>query len=269
MANIPSLMELLKTGMHFGHQESRWHPKMKPYIFGARSGIHIINLEITQEKLKAALEYAKGVAARGGIIMFVGTKRQAQEVVKREALRAGMPYVSERWLGGTLTNFSVIHATIKRYRDLMKRRASGDIAEKYTKKEQLMIDREIEEMEERVGGISQLDKLPEVVFILDLKYEKTAYLEAVTKHVPVIALVDSNVNPEDVAWPIPGNDDAVRAIAMVFTLLADAIIEGKANPVVPPAPIVRVAAVAPAPVAAPAAVELSSTAASETEKAAS
>ncbi|TAK05398.1 30S ribosomal protein S2 [Patescibacteria group bacterium] len=252
MANIPSLMELLKTGMHFGHQESRWHPKMKPFIFGARGGIHIINLEITQEKLKAALEYVKGVAARGGTVMFVGTKRQAQEIVKREALRAGVPYVSERWLGGTLTNFPMIHATIKRYRDLMKRRASGDIAEKYTKKEQLMIDREIVEMEERVGGISELDKLPDAVFILDLKYEKTAYTEAITKRVPVIALVDSNVNPEDVAWPIPGNDDAVRAIDMVFRLLADAVLEGKANPVAPPAPPVRVAVAAPAPIAAPA-----------------
>ncbi len=267
MANIPSIMELLKTGMHFGHQESRWHPKMKPFIFGARGGIHIINLEITREKLKAALEYAKGVVARGGNVMFVGTKRQAQEIVKREALRCGMPYVSGRWLGGTLTNFSVIHATIKRYRDLLKRRASGELAEKYTKKEQLMIDREIEEMEERVGGISQLDKLPDAIFILDLKHEKTAYLESVTKRVPVIALVDSNVNPEDVTWPIPGNDDAVRAIDIVFRLLADAVLEGKANPVTPPAPAVRnvvaPTAAAPAePVSAPAA-------SSETEKIAS
>ncbi len=247
MPNVPSLMELLKTGMHFGHQESRWHPKMKPFIFGARNGIHIINLEITQERLKAALEYAKGVAARGGTIMFVGTKRQAQEIVKREALRCGMPYVNGRWLGGTLTNFSIIHATIKRYRDLMKRRAAGELAEKYTKKEQLMIDREIEEMEERIGGISQLDKLPDAIFILDLKHEKTAFLEAVTKRIPVVAIVDTNVNPDEVAWPIPGNDDAVRAITTVITLLADAVLEGKANPVAPP-----VRAVSVAPAAAPA-----------------
>ncbi len=258
MPNVPSLLELLKTGMHFGHQESRWHPKMQPYIFGARNGIHIINLEITQEKLKAALEYAKGVVSRGGVIMFVGTKRQAQDVVKREALRCGMPYVSGRWLGGTITNFSVIHATIKRYRDLLKRRAAGELAEKYTKTDHLMIHREIEEMEERVGGFSQLDKLPDAMFILDLKHEKTAYLEAVTKHIPVIALVDTNVNPEDVSWPIPGNDDAVRAISTVFTLLADAVLEGKANPAAPP---VRAAAVEAAPAVAEKPVELSSTAA--------
>lgn len=254
---------MLKAGMHFGHQESRWHPKMQPFLFGSRNGVHIINLEITREKLTAALEYTKTVASRGGTILFVGTKRQAQEVVKREADRCGMPYVNERWLGGTLTNFSVIHATIKRYRDLLKRRASGDLADKYTKKEQLVIDRDIEEMERRVGGIAALDKLPDAIFILDIKHEKTAYLESITCKIPVIAAVDSNVNPDQVAWPIPANDDAVRSINMLFTLLADAVLEGKANPVVvtPPAkavvqplvaPVAAVAPVVAAPEAAPA-----------------
>lgn len=253
MANIPSLVDMLKAGMHFGHQESRWHPKMQPYIFGTRNGVHIINLEMTQEKLKAALEYAKGVASRNGTVLFVGTKRQAQDMIKQEAERCGMPYVNERWLGGTLTNFQVIHATIKRFRDLKKRRESGDLAEKYTKKEQIVIDREIEEMDTRVGGISALDKLPEAIFILDIKHEKTAYLEALAKKIPVIALVDTNVNPDEVAWPIPANDDAVRSITLITGLLADAILDGKMNPAVPAGEAPRAAHAEPvvAPVVAP------------------
>lgn len=217
---------MLKAGLHFGHQVSRWHPKMQPYIFGARNNVHILNLEITQDKLRTALGYVRDVASRGGTILFVGSKSQAQEIVKREAIRCGMPYVTLRWLGGTLTNFSVINRLIRNFRDLREKLATGGL-EKYTKLEQLEFAREAEDMERRVGGISTLDKLPDAIFILDIKKEKTAYLEAISKGVPVIAVVDTNVDPTQVTYPIPANDDAVRSIEMIMKLMADAVIEGK------------------------------------------
>ncbi|OGL73974.1 30S ribosomal protein S2 [Candidatus Uhrbacteria bacterium RIFCSPHIGHO2_02_FULL_57_19] len=227
MPEIPSLLDMLKAGMHFGHQASRWHPKMEPYIFGARNDVHIINLEVTQDKLRTALGYVRDLAARGGTILLVGTKRQAQDIVKREAQRCGMPYVTLRWLGGTLTNFTVLNRLFRDYRDLKEKLATGGL-EKYTKLEQLEFSREAEDMERRVGGIVSLDKIPEALFILDIKKEKTAYLEAQSKGVPVVAVVDTNVDPTGVAYPIPANDDAVRSIEMIVTLIADAVLEGKA-----------------------------------------
>lgn len=226
MVTIPTLEEMLKAGLHFGHQSSKWHPKMKPFLFGVRGGIHIINLEETVEKLPSALEFIKETVARGGVILFVGTKEQAKDIVRREAERSGMPHVVNRWLGGTLTNFSVISALIKRFRDLKAQQAAGELS-KYTKYEQGKIAEQINEMETQVGGIQTLERLPDAVYIVDVKHEKTAFREAVTKGVPVVAAVDSNVNPMDVAYPIPGNDDAVKAIEMITILIADAVLEGK------------------------------------------
>ena len=228
MAQIPSLVELLQAGAHFGHQTSHWHPKMKPFIFGERSGIHIIHLEETQKALGHALSFLKSVTARGGLVLFVGTKRQAQETVKKYADECGMPFVNERWLGGTLTNFGQIKNTIKELKTLKDQRDKGELR-KYTKREQLMIQRQIEEMEGKLGGIATLERVPDVLFIYDVRNEKTALEEAKSIGIKVVAVCDSNVNPQDVDYVIPGNDDAVKAIALFARLAAEAIKEGTAE----------------------------------------
>jgi small subunit ribosomal protein S2 len=229
MPEIPTLVEMLKAGMHFGHRISRGYPKMRPYIFGARNGVHIINLETTTVKLREALEYVKGVAAKGGTILFVGTKRQAQEIIGRYATSCGMPFVNHRWLGGTLTNFSIIHALVNRYLELQRDRESGELAKKYTKKEQLLFSRKIEDLSERVGGIATLPRLPDAIFICDIKHDTTALAEAIARHIPIVAICDSNVNPDPVKYPIPANDDAVRSLELVIKLISEAVQEGKAT----------------------------------------
>ncbi|MBI5793969.1 30S ribosomal protein S2 [Candidatus Uhrbacteria bacterium] len=228
MPTLPSLVDMLKTGMHFGHQTSRWHPKMKKYIFGERAGVHIINLEETQAQLRDALETLKGIAARGGVILFVGTKLQAKEAVQTSATACEMPYVINRWLGGTLTNFGQIKQTLKRMKTLKDQRDKGEL-KKYTKMEQLMIQREIEDMEHKFGGIQHLSKAPDALFVIDTKTEKTAVKEAEVTGIPVIALCDTNVNPAAITKVIPGNDDAVKAIELVCSLAGEAIKEGKAE----------------------------------------
>ncbi len=228
MATMPSLVDMLKSGMHFGHTTSRWHPKMKPFIFGTRQGVHIINLEKTQEYLESALEFLKGIASRGGVILFVGTKLQAKAPIQKYAQACDMPYVQNRWLGGTLTNFAQIKLTLKRMKMLKDQRDKGEL-KKYTKKEQLMISREIEEMDEKFGGIENLARTPDAIFVIDVKTEKTAVQEAIVTGIPVIALCDTNVNPEDVTKVIPGNDDAVKSIELVCKLACDAIKDGKAT----------------------------------------
>jgi small subunit ribosomal protein S2 len=226
MPEIPTLLEMLKAGMHFGHKTSKWHPKMAPYIFGVRSNIHIINLEITAQKLKEALDFLRNEAAAGKVVLFVGTKSQTKEVIKKYALECGMPYVNSRWLGGTFTNFETIKKLIQKFKDLKARQASGELA-KYTKKEQLQFQKEIDDLNESIGGIESLEKLPDVVFILDVREEKTAVKEALRKKIPVVAVCDTNVNPEGIDYVIPANDDAVRAIEMITRLVAEAIKEGK------------------------------------------
>lgn len=228
MANMPSLVDMLKSGMHFGHTTSRWHPKMKPFIFGSRQGVHIINLEKTQEALFEALEFLKGIASRGGVILFVGTKLQAKAPIQKYAEACGMPYVQNRWLGGTLTNFGQIKQTLKRMKMLKDQRDKGELR-KYTKKEQIMISREIEEMEEKFGGIENVTRTPDAVFVIDVKTEKTAVQEAIVTGIPVVALCDTNVNPEGITKVIPGNDDAVKSIELVCKLVCDAIKDGKAT----------------------------------------
>jgi small subunit ribosomal protein S2 len=228
MANLPSLADMLKSGMHLGHTTSRWHPRMKPFIFGSRQGVHIINLDKTQEALTGALEFLKGIASRGGVVLFVGTKLQAKGLVQKYADACGMPYVQNRWLGGTLTNFGQIKQTLKRLKTLKDQRDKGELR-KYTKKEQIMIAREIEEMEGKFGGIENVTRTPDAVFLIDVKTEKTAVQEAIVTGIPIVALCDTNVNPDGITKIIPGNDDAVKSIELVCKLACDAIKDGKAT----------------------------------------
>ncbi len=222
MSNIPSLEDLMKAGVHFGHQRSKWYPKMERFIFTEKNNIHVINLEETQKQLAKAYEFIAQTVATGGTILFVGTKRQAQEIVKDAALSCGMPYVVYRWLGGTLTNAASVLGLVKKYRKLKEDKATGALA-KFTKKEQLDIDREIERLETIVGGIEKLDKIPDVMFIVDMKKEKTAVQECLRKKVPFIAICDTNVNPDLTDYPIPGNDDATSSIKILVTSIAAAI----------------------------------------------
>lgn len=223
-----SLPELLKNGVHFGHQESRWHPKMKPYIFAARNGVHIINLEKTAEKLKEALDFLREIVTLGGVVLLVGTKRQAKEIVRKYAMEVKMPFITERWIGGTLTNFSVISRLIDKFKKLKKEKESGEL-QKYTKKEQLKFDQEIERLNKLVGGVESLGRLPQALFVIDVKHEKTAVREAKRMKIPLVALVDTNSNPSDVDYVIPGNDDATKSVEYMTGLIAESIKEGLAQ----------------------------------------
>lgn len=223
---IPTIEEMLKSGMHFGHRTSKWHPKMEPFIFTSRRGVHIIDLTKTQKMLVDALGYLKKSASEGKVILLVGTKIQVKKTLKKVAEEAGVPYVSERWLGGFLTNFSVIRNLIRKYKDLTEKRSTGKL-DKYTKKERLDFDREISKLETNVGGLVSLTKVPDVIFIWDVKKEKTAFAEAKKKNIPVIAVCDTNVNPDGIDYIIPANDDATKGIKLVLGLVKDAIVEGK------------------------------------------
>lgn len=244
MPKTPTLTELLEAGAHFGHQASRWHPKMADFIFGERGGVHVINLEKTQEKLEEALTFLRDVASRGGTVLFIGTKSQAKPYVKAAAEACGMPFVTERWLGGTLTNFKQIRDTVDRYLKLKEQQKKGEL-EKYTKLERLMISREIDEYDEKVGGISTLTKKPVAVFITDIRFDKTALMEASVCGIPVVGVCDTNVNPSKVDHVIPMNDDAVRAIELVVDVVAEAIKEGKANPAKAAEPVKNVKNIKP------------------------
>ncbi|HLD31792.1 MAG TPA: 30S ribosomal protein S2 [Patescibacteria group bacterium] len=228
--NLPTVLEMLKAGVHFGHQASRRHPKMDPFIFTKRNGVHIIDLEKTKEKLEATLAAVKKMAAEGKVILFVTTKPQAKEIVKEAAQNCGMPYLVDRWLGGLLTNFSEIKRLIDKYNRLKEEKATGEL-EKYTKKEQLQFTRELEKMEEKLAGLSNLSKLPDVVFIPALQREKTALEEAKKMKIAIVGVTDTNANPDDTDHFIPANDDAVNAIKMIVGLVGEAIKEGKAEQV--------------------------------------
>ena len=225
MVKIPTLEELLQAGAHFGHKTSKWHPKMKPFIFEERQGIHIIDLEKTQKALEQALNFAKKTTARGGVVLFVGTKKQAASLVSAKASVAEMPYVNKRWLGGILTNFAVINQVIRKYKDLTRKQEKGELG-KYTKLEQLKFSEQIKKLEDNVGGIKNLLKIPEAVFILDIKKDKTALDEAQRRGVKIMALCDTNVNPKGVDYVIPCNDDAVKALDLMVTAMAAACGEG-------------------------------------------
>ena len=220
-----SMKDLLEAGVHFGHQTQRWNPKMDKYIYGAKSGIHILDLRITYEAIEQAQEYVQKLVANSGKVLFVGTKPQAQQVIEDQANRAGMPYVNFRWLGGMLTNFK---PNVKRdlyLKEIVSLEASGEI-NAYTKSERLKIKREIEKLNNSIGGIVNLNKLPDALFVVDLANETTAITEAQKLGIPVIGLADSNVNPEGIEFLIPGNDDAIRSIELIASAIADACLKG-------------------------------------------
>jgi len=227
MSSIISMKALLESGVHFGHRTNKWNPYMRPYIFTERNGIHIIDLQQTVKFLTTSYNLVRDTVANGGSVMFVGTKRQAQETITEEAIRCGMPYVTERWLGGMITNWSTMYSRIQELERLEHLRDSGDI-NRLTKKEGLLISREIKRLESRLSGVRNMKRLPDLVFIVDVVREHTAVHEANLKGVPVIALVDTNCDPRGVDYVIPSNDDAIRAIKLLVGKIADAVIEGKA-----------------------------------------
>jgi len=223
-----SMRDLLQAGAHFGHQTRYWNPKMDQYIFGARNKIHIINLEHTVPAFNEALALIKSLAGNKNKILFVGTKRAAGKIMKEQAERAGMPYVSHRWLGGMLTNYKTIRASIKRLRDLEAQQTDGTF-EKLTKKEALMRTRDMEKLERSIGGIKSMGGLPDALFVVDVDHERIAISEANKLGIPVIGIVDTNSKPEGVDYIIPGNDDAIRAIKLYVTAVADACVQGRAD----------------------------------------
>ncbi|WP_237058858.1 30S ribosomal protein S2 [Microbulbifer sediminum] len=223
-----SMRDMLQAGVHFGHQTRYWNPKMGQYIFGARNKIHIVNLEHTVPAFNEALQVIKGMAAQKKKVLFVGTKRAAQKSIREQAERSGMPYVSNRWLGGMLTNYKTIRASIKRYRDLEAQSQDGTF-DKLTKKEALMRTRMMEKLERSIGGIKDMGGLPDALFVIDVEHERIAIQEANKLGIPVIAVVDTNSDPEGVDYVIPGNDDAIRAIKLYTTAVADAVLAGVAE----------------------------------------
>jgi small subunit ribosomal protein S2 len=228
MSTVISMKALLESGVHFGHRTNKWDPHMRPYIFTERNGIHIIDLQQTVKALNTAYNLVRDTVANGGFILFIGTKRQAQETIKEEAERCGMPYVTERWLGGMLTNWSTMFARINELDHLEKMRDNGDI-NRLTKKEVLLISREVDRLLIRLSGVRQMKRVPDLVFVVDISREETAIHEANLTGVPVIAMVDTNCDPRGVDYVIPSNDDAIRAIKLMVAKIADAVIEGKAT----------------------------------------
>jgi len=223
---LVTLKELLEAGVHFGHRTKRWNPKMRKYIFTERNGVHIIDLQQTVSQLEKAYNYMRDLAQRDGIVLFVGTKRQAAPIIVQEANRAEMPYVDKRWLGGTLTNFKTIRSRVDYLIELEQRRDRGEF-NRLPKKEALKLNEEIERLERRVGGLRRLTRLPDALFIVDTRREELAVKEANKLNIPIVALVDTNCDPDPIDLPIPSNDDAIRAIKLMVGKMADAIIEGK------------------------------------------
>jgi small subunit ribosomal protein S2 len=220
------MREMLEAGVHFGHQTRFWNPRMAPFIFGHRNKIHIVNLEKTLANYNDAVKYARRLAANRGTVLFVGTKRQAREIISEEAQRAGMPYVDQRWLGGMLTNFKTVKASIKRLKDMEATIQEGGL-ERMSKKEALGFQREVVKLQKSIGGIKDMTGVPDAIFVVDVGYHKGAVTEAAKLGIPVIGVVDTNHSPEGVAYVIPGNDDSSRAIRLYARGIADAILEGK------------------------------------------
>ncbi len=224
---IPSEKELAAAGVHFGHRVGSWHPKMADFIYGQRNNVHLIDLVKTKKMLETALEFVKKTASAGGQILFVGTKIQGKEIIKKYATETGMPYVNERWLGGTLTNFKVINGLVKKLKKLEEQALADDYEKKYTKKERHEFRLEIERLKKMVEGIRNMEILPAAIFILSARDEKTAVSEASRKKIPSVAICDTNSNPEKITYPIPGNDDAIKSIELITSLVAEAVKEGR------------------------------------------
>ena len=223
---VVSMRQMLEAGVHFGHQTRRWNPKMKQFIFGERNGIHIINLDQTLERIETAYEFVRDLVANGGTILFVGTKKQAQDPIRSYAEKCGMYYVNERWLGGMLTNFETISKRVGKMQEYERMKVSGEF-EAMPKKEALLLTRELDKLQKNLSGISNLARRPDAIFVLDTMKEHIAVTEANKLKIPVIAVVDSNVDPDVIQFPIPGNDDAIRANDLLTRVIAEAVIEGR------------------------------------------
>jgi small subunit ribosomal protein S2 len=223
---VVTMRQLLEAGVHFGHQTRRWNPKMKRFIFGERNGIYIIDLNQTLQRVDVAYSFIRDLVANGGSVLFIGTKKQSQDPIAQAAGHCGMPYVNERWLGGMLTNFTTIAARVKKMQEYERMRASGDF-ESMPKKEALILSRELEKLERNLGGIRDMARLPEAVFIIDIKKEHIAVSEANKMGIPIVAIVDTNCDPDLVQYPIPGNDDAIRSGTLMCRVIAEAVQEGR------------------------------------------
>ncbi|ADO83549.1 30S ribosomal protein S2 [Ilyobacter polytropus] len=223
---VVTMKQLLEAGVHFGHQAKRWNPKMAKYIFTERNGIHVIDLHKSLKKIEEAYSILRGIAADGGSVLFVGTKKQAQDSIREQAERAGMYYINNRWLGGMLTNFETIKARIERLKMLETMDKDGTLDDSYTKKEAAQLRKELAKLSKNLSGIKNMKKLPAAIFVVDVKKEALAITEAVKLGIPVIAMVDSNVDPEPITYPIPANDDAIRSVKLMSTIVANAVIEG-------------------------------------------
>ena len=234
MSKTPDLMGMLKAGLHFGQRTSKWHPRMEPYVFTSRNGIHIVNLEETSKALGRAVEFAKDITSKNGLILFLGSKPQIKEMTKKYAMEAEMPYVVERWLGGTITNFGIVSKGIKKYIELKEQKKKGEW-DKYVKKERLKLDKELEKLEKKFGGMEIVKKIPDAILVVDAKGEKTAIKEAKIRKVPVIALCDTNINPDGINYVIPGNDDSIKGVKLIFETIVEAIKEGKSKKDLPAA----------------------------------
>ena len=223
---VVSMKQLLEAGVHFGHQTRRWNPKMRRFIFGERNGIYIVDLHQTLDRIDTAYRFVREDVARGGSVLFVGTKKQAQEPIERQAQACGMPYVNFRWLGGMLTNFQTVHSRVAKLRELQRMVDSGEV-DLMSKKEGLKVRRDLAKLERNLGGIKNLEKLPSVIFVIDTKKEHIAVTEANRLHIPVVAIVDTNCDPDVIDYVIPGNDDAIRSAQLMSRVISDAVIEGR------------------------------------------
>jgi len=221
--HIPSEKELFKAGVHFGHQSSSWHPKMADFIFNTKNNVHIINLEKTREQIEKAMNFIKQNINSENQILFIGTRVQSKNIIKKYAEKVNMPYVNERWLGGTITNFKTIHQLVKKLERLEKQEKENDYEKKYSKKERSVFGVQIKKLKRDIGGISQINKLPTAIFIASARYNKTAIAEANKKNIPIIAICDTNSNPTKVNYPIPANDDAIKSIELITSLIAENI----------------------------------------------
>lgn len=221
-----TLEDMLKAGVHFGHKTSRWHPKMRPYIFTVKKGVHVIDLEKSLEMLKKAQEFAKKITSNNGVVLFIGTRKQFGSLVKDSAKRCEMPFVADRWLGGTFTNFNTVSKQALKLEEMKRSQETGGF-NKYTKKEQVMLSKRIKRLEKLFGGISGMKKLPDAVFVVDPRDNVIAISEALNKKIKIIAVADTNVNPSKIDFPIPSNDDAMKAVELVVNAIADAVLEGR------------------------------------------
>jgi len=226
MAKLPTIEQMLESGMHFGHSASKWHPKMKPYIFTERKGVYIIDLAKSQKMLGTAIDFMANLTKESKTILFVGTKNQVKKDLRATAEAVEMPYISEKWSGGILTNFPIIRKMINKYKGLQDEKAQGKL-DRYTKKERSEFDKEIKRLETKVGGLTNLNKLPDALFIWDIKKEKTAVAEAIIKNIPIIAICDTNANPSLVNYVIPGNDDASKAVKLIMECITTNLLEAK------------------------------------------